>query len=242
MLLNCDLAEGADYDARILPWIDQANIACGLHAGSAPIMRTTLRLARENGVEVGAHPGYPDRENFGRTHLDLPAGELEAWLFYQIGALDALARAEGVAIRYIKPHGALYNDMMRDPEIFETIVRVVHAHNPDLRLMMLALPDPEPFRTIASAWEIGTIGELFADRNYSAEGRLLPRTHPEALIRDPEAIEQRIAHYLERGEWLSVDGRPLPLHGYSLCVHGDNPQALEIVQRLRPLLHPDTAP
>jgi UPF0271 protein len=241
MLLNCDLAEGAGYDARIVPWIDQANIACGLHAGSAPIMHTTLKLAGKHNVQVGAHPGYPDPENFGRKSLDLPAQALESWLFYQLGALDAIARAEGISVSYVKPHGALYNDMMRDPGIFETIVRTVHRHDPDLQLMMLVLPDPEPFRTIAMAWGVETIGELFADRNYSAEGHLLPRTHPEALIRDPEAIEQRIAHYLERGEWLSVDGTPLPLHGDSLCVHGDNPQALGIVRRLHTLLHPEQA-
>ncbi len=239
MLLNCDLAEGAGYDARIVPWIDQANIACGLHAGSAPIMRTTLELAGDHNVQVGAHPGYPDRENFGRVHLDLPTEELEAWLFYQIGALDALARAAGVRVRYVKPHGALYNDMMKDPGIFETIVRTVHRYDPALELMMLALPDPEPFRTIAMAWGVGTIAELFADRNYSADGRLLPRSHPEALIDDPGAIARRIDHYLRRGEWLSVDGTPLPLRGDSLCVHGDSPHAMETVQLLRPLLHPD---
>jgi UPF0271 protein len=241
MLLNCDLAEGAGYDASIVPWIDQANVACGVHAGSAPVMRLTLRLAREHGVGVGAHPGYPDREHFGRVHLDLSAEELESWLFYQIGALDALARSEGLGLDYVKPHGALYNDMMRDTDLFGTIVRTVHRYDPGLRLMMLAVPDPEPFRSIAKQWGIETIGELFADRNYSAEGRLLPRSHPEALIGDAGRIERRIAHYLASGEWLSVEGKVLPLEGESLCVHGDNPHAEEIVRRLHGLLHPERA-
>ena len=234
--LNCDLGEGVGNDAHIYPLIDQANIACGGHAGDKATMETNIRLAKEYGVEIGAHPGYPDRENFGRVSIPMDSDSLRAMLEEQIGTLDAIARSHGLKLTYVKPHGALYNDMMRDPAIFETIARTVQDYDPTLSLMILSTPDAEPYERFADALGLDLRHELFADRNYTSEGRLVPRTHPDAVIHDREQIVRRIGHYLDTGHLLAQDGTPLTLRGDSLCVHGDNPEAITIIEALRDAL------
>jgi len=234
--LNSDLGEGIGNEARIMPLIDQANIACGGHAGDEETMRECVRLAREHGVEIGAHPGYPDRENFGRRSMQLEEEQLRELLAEQIGRLREIARAEGVDLAYVKPHGALYNDMMRDPELFERIVAAVAEIDPKLRLMILSTPEGERYEAIARRYGIGLIHELFADRHYTPEGKLVPRSEPDAVIHDPEDVLERIRHYRERGHLLCRKGTPLKLRGDSLCVHGDNPEAIALVEALRGVL------
>jgi UPF0271 protein len=239
MRINCDLGEGLTHDAELFGWIDQANIACGVHAGSATIMHRSILLSKQHGVEAGAHPSYPDREHFGRRSLPLEDAALRAWLLYQIGALDAIARTNGIRLGYVKPHGALYNDMMRDPHLFELIVSTLADLDGALAIMLQATPDNQTHLTLANRYGIETIEELFADRNYAADGSLLPRSHPEAILLDPEAIVKRIARYRREKIWYGIDGTPLSLHAQSLCIHGDHPHAVEIARSLQALFEDD---
>ncbi len=234
--LNCDLGEGVGNDAAIYPLIDQANIACGGHAGSAETMEDNVRLAKEHGVEIGAHPGYPDPENFGRVSIPMSSEALAQMLREQIGRLEAIAQAHDLTLSYVKPHGALYNDMMRDEAIFETIAKTVSQIDPHLELMILSSPRNAAYETIAARYGIPLRYELFADRNYTPEGHLVPRTEPHALLHDPAQITGRIRHYLSTGILEAYDGTPLKLRGDSLCVHGDNPEAIAVIEALRDAL------
>ncbi len=234
--LNCDLGEGAGNDAAIYPLIDQANIACGGHAGSEQTMEENIRLAKQYGVEIGAHPGYPDPENFGRVSIPLSPEALAQILREQIGRLEAIAHAHGLKLGYVKPHGALYNNMMRDEAIFETIAQTVSQIDPHLDLMILSSPRNEEYESIAARYGIPLRYELFADRNYTPEGHLVPRTEPHALLHDPGKIVKRIQHYLETGFLEAYDETPLRLRGDSLCVHGDNPEAIAVIEALRDAL------
>ncbi len=230
------MGEGMAYDARIMPLIDMANLACGFHAGSPALMRENILLAQQYHVQIGAHPSYPDREHFGRLSMTLPASELTGLIQYQIGGLDALCRANGTQLSYVKPHGALYNDMMRDRVLFETIVQAVAAYDATLQLMILSTDTNSDYAKIASGYGITLLYELFADRNYTDEGRLVPRGEPDAVIEDVAGIVERIMHYQQHGELLSITGKPLRLEGDSLCVHGDNEASLAVIKALRDVL------
>ena len=234
--LNCDMGEGMPYDSQIMPLVDMANLACGLHAGSPELMRENILLAQVHGVEVGAHPSYPDREHFGRLSMTLPDQELVALLQYQIGGIDAICRANGMKLSYVKPHGALYNDMMRDATLFERIIRAVASYDTKLRVMILSSGRNAEYATIASRYGITLLYELFADRNYTNEGALVPRSHPEAVIEDVSQIVERIRHYLSYGELITLEGQSLKLAGDSLCVHGDNEASLAVIVALRDVL------
>jgi len=234
--LNCDLGEGAGNDAQIYPLIDQANIACGGHAGSRESMEANIRLAKKYDVEIGAHPGYDDRENFGRISIPMSPQSLRSMLQEQIGTLDAIARSHGMKLSYVKPHGALYNDMMHDKIIFETIAYAVYDYDPALSLMILSTGNHASHKRFAASLGLTLYRELFADRNYASDGRLAPRAQADAVIHDQNQIVQRIKHYLDTGHLLSQDGTPLALQGDSLCVHGDNPEARAIIEALRDAL------
>ncbi len=234
--LNCDLGEGVGNDAAIYPLIDQANIACGGHAGSVETMEENVRLTKEHGVEIGAHPGYPDPENFGRVSIPLSPEALAQTLREQIGRLEVIAHTHGLKLGYVKPHGALYNDMMRDESIFDTIARTVSQIDPHLELMILSSPRNEVHESIAARYGTPLRYELFADRNYTPQGHLVPRTKPHALLHDPGQIVERIRHYLDTGFLEAYDGTPLKLRGDSLCVHGDNPEAIAVIEALRDAL------
>jgi len=231
--LNCDLGEGVGNDAALYPLIDQANIACGGHAGSEETMEENVRLAKQYGVEIGAHPGYPDPENFGRVSIPMSPEALAQMLQEQIGRLAAIARAHSLTLSYVKPHGALYNDMMRDEAIFETIAATVSQIDPHLELMILSSPRNEAYEAIASRYGIPLRYELFADRNYTPQGHLVPRTEPHALLHDPARVTERIRHYRQTGILEAHEGTPLKLRGDSLCVHGDNPEAIALIKALR---------
>lgn len=213
--LNSDLGEGCGLDAELMPLITSANICCGFHAGDAAISLATLRLAATNGVQVGAHPGYADREQFGRRELALSEEAIFELCLYQVGALQGLAQSASVRVRYLKPHGALYNQAARD----DAFARPIAAAAEVLKLPVMGLPGSR----LAALCQPGAgfIAEGFADRRYRPDGTLVPRTEANAFVHDVnEAVVQADWLLRERGI-------------QSLCVHGDNPQALDFVRRLR---------
>ncbi len=216
--LNCDLGEGCPHDAELMPLITSANVACGFHAGDAATAHAALRLAVQHDVQVGAHPGFPDREHFGRRELQRTETQIFEDCVYQIGALAGLARAVGISLRYVKPHGALYNLACRDDAYARPIVEATYLFGLDL----MALPQSR--LEALSAGRCAFIREGFADRRYLPDGSLVPRSQPDAFVKDTdEAVRQ--------AEWL------LGEHGVrTLCVHGDNPQAVVFVRALRQAL------
>lgn len=239
--LNCDLGEsfGAwrmGMDEAVMPHIDQANIACGFHAGDPQVMEQTLLLAQQYGVEVGAHPGYPDLMGFGRRSMTLNADEIRTLVHYQVAALDGMAASIGVSVSYVKPHGALYNDMMRQPAIRQAIMAAVASFHRPLTLMLQATQDAPRHRQEAAEHGIGVYLEAFADRGYDGQGRLLPRARPDALL-DHAAMLAQVRQLVTRGSVHCADtGQELPLPADTLCVHGDNPAAIAAVQEIRQII------
>lgn len=246
MKLNCDMGESTAYelvatDAEVMPYIDMANIACGFHAGSAPTMLATLALAKANHVEVGAHPSYPDRANFGRKSMVMPASQLRALILYQLGAMDTLCRSAAVELSYVKPHGALYNDKQANQELFETVVATVSEFNQQrkgtpLYLVTLAKPNRDWQQQIASQYDVQLCQEAFADRRYEADGSLRSRQYDDAVLHDPaEILEQ--ARKIAQGEAIiAADKSSLVLPADTICVHGDNPEAIATVAKIRSML------
>lgn len=228
--LNADLGEGCGSDAELLTLVSSANIACGFHAGDAQAMRESVRGALQNGVAIGAHPSFPDRENFGRTAMNLPPETVYAQMLYQIGALAAIARAEGGQLRHVKPHGMLYNQAAKDAQLADAIARAVHAV--DGNLILVGLAGSELIRA-GERYSLVTREEVFADRGYRADGSLVPRSEPGALIADEEqALAQTLDMVQQRrvkstsGEWASVRAQ-------TVCLHGDGEHALAFARRLR---------
>lgn len=241
LLLNCDIGEsfGAwtmGLDAEVMPHIDCANIACGFHASDPSIMRRTVALAVGHGVRIGAHPAYPDLAGFGRRSMACSAQEVEDMLLYQIGALDGICRAEGSRVSYVKPHGALYNDMMRKPELLRAVMRAVRLYDPGLPLMLMSVRDNGAAEALAREEGIALWFETFADRAYDGDGFLVARSLPGAVHHDSEqVIAQAVA--LASGQALTAsDGSALILRADSLCVHGDNASSVAAVQRIRETL------
>ncbi|MGR2737073.1 5-oxoprolinase subunit PxpA [Billgrantia sp. Q4P2] len=237
-LLNCDMGESfGNYslglDSEVMPHVDCANIACGFHASDPHVMRRTVRLAAEHGVRVGAHPAYPDLMGFGRRSMACSAEEVEDLVLYQIGALAGICQAEGTTVSYVKPHGALYNDMARDPELLRAVMRAVRSYDPNLPLMLMATADPEPSRRLAEEMGIAIWFETFADRAYDGKGHLVSRRLPGAVHHDQATIVAQ-AVSLARGEPLeAADGTLLHLPCDTLCVHGDNPESVAAVRAIR---------
>jgi len=239
--LNCDIGEsfGAwkmGNDEKIMPYIDQANIACGFHASDPLTMQKTIALAVQHHVEIGAHPSYPDLVGFGRRSIACSEMELVSLIQYQVGALTALCQANGAKVSYVKPHGALYNDMMKDMGIFTSVCRAVAELNPNLRLMIQALPDMSPYLTIANTFQLTVIEEGFADRAYQDNGRLVSRSKNNAVLTNAEAVVSRCKLFREHGVFKSENEVALPLNITSLCVHGDNDEAIQLVKALRKYL------
>ncbi|MDX1705689.1 5-oxoprolinase subunit PxpA [Pseudidiomarina sp.] len=249
MLLNCDMGERCEAwpvgdDAAVMPYIDMASIACGFHAGEPAIMQATICLAKSRQVQIGAHPGYPDLAHFGRRSMQFSASDLRAILLYQIGALDALCRANGVVLRYVKPHGALYNDKQKQPELFETIVRTIAEMNrhrePALQLVTLAKVDNRWQEDIAAKFEVQLLREVFADRRYDPDGSLRSREHADAVLTKRADILQQAVSFA-RGEPITAsDGSKLTLAADTLCVHGDNPESIATVAAIRDALQGTT--
>lgn len=228
--LNADLGEGCGNDAALLKLVSSANIACGFHAGDAQTMRECVQEALKNGVAVGAHPSFPDRENFGRTAMQLPPQTVYAQTLYQCGALAAIVRAEGGRMVHVKPHGMLYNQAAVDPMLAEAIARAVRDCDP--ALILVGLANSELIRA-AKDLQLTTREEVFADRGYQDDGTLVPRSQPGALITDDEtALTQTLGMVLS-GKVKSINGRDVALRAQTVCLHGDGEHALVFAHRLR---------
>lgn len=228
--LNADLGEGCANDEALLQLVSSANIACGFHAGDAQTMQQSVRWALKYGVAIGAHPSFPDRENFGRTAMQLPPETVYAQVVYQLGALAAITRAEGGKMVHVKPHGMLYNQAATDALLADAIARAVYDVNPALRLVGLAGSE-----LIRAGERLGlqTRQEVFADRRYQSNGTLVPRSQPDAMIESDElALDQTLAMVREQ-KVLSREGVWVPVQADTVCLHGDGEHALTFARRLR---------
>jgi UPF0271 protein len=227
--LNADLGEGMD-DAAILPFITSANVACGLHAGDPMVIDRTVELSLARGVRIGAHPGYADRQNFGRVDLKLSSEQLSALLLYQLAALDALVRARGGELSHVKPHGALYNQAAKQIELARTIAGTVRRFRSSLVLVGLC-----GSKLIQAAEECGlpVAREAFADRRYLGDGTLMPRTRDGSVIDDPEQAAAQAALIATQGTVIAEGGQRIPLEADTVCLHGDTPSARVIAAAIR---------
>lgn len=228
--LNADLGEGCASDAELLTLVSSANIACGFHAGDAQTMQASVREAVKNGVAIGAHPGFPDQENFGRTAMQLPPETVYAQTLYQIGALAAITHAEGGVMRHVKPHGMLYNQAAKDPQLADAIAKAVHACDP--ALILVGLAGSELIRA-GKHYGLTTRQEVFADRGYQADGSLVPRSQPGALIEDEEQSLAQTLEMVQNGRVKSITGEWTPVEAQTVCLHGDGEHALAFARRLR---------
>lgn len=236
--LNCDMGEGfgawpMGHDAAVLPFVSSVNVACGFHAGDAAVMRRTVAAALDHGVAIGAHPGLPDLAGFGRRAMAITPQDAYDMVVYQLGALVAIAACQSATVQHVKPHGALYNMAATQPPLADAIARAVHDVNPALRLMGLsgsALIDA------ARAHGLGTISEVFADRHYLADGTLVPRSSPQALVHDAAAAADRAVAMVLSGTVVAIDGSAVPLTAESICIHGDADGAPVFAERIRAAL------
>lgn len=228
--LNADLGEGSDSDRALLQLVSSANIACGFHAGDAQSMLQSVRWAKAFGVAIGAHPGFPDRENFGRSAMQLPPETVYAQIVYQTGALKSLAESEGETLIHVKPHGMLYNQAAADAQLADAIARAVKAV--DEKLILVGLANSESIRA-AAHYGLRTREEVFADRGYLSSGALVPRNQPGALIEnEDEAIGQTLS-MVKEGKVKSLSGEWVQVNAQTVCLHGDGAHALQFAQRLR---------
>lgn len=240
LLLNCDLGEsfGAwkmGLDDQVMPFIDQANIACGFHAGDPVVIKKTLLAAKRNNVQVGAHPSYPDISGFGRRSMKIPPVELIALLQYQIAALTGMATNLGIEVQYVKPHGALYNDMMADGHIRSAVMEAIAECHQPLAFMLQATPDAEIHRQEAQAFGLDVLFEAFADRCYDDNGALLSRAKEGALHSREKMLEQ-VVQLQEQATVTTISGHQLELQADSLCVHGDNMDGVNAIEKIRQLI------
>lgn len=239
MKLNADLGETfggmSDSDRQLMPLLDQANIACGGHAGDHITMQETVAFAKQHKVSIGAHPSYPDLKNFGRISVDMPALDLQQVIVDQVKTLQQVCASAGTKLSYVKPHGALYNDMMRDLGIMNTVMRAIVVLDSDLKLMIQATPEFENHRAFANLHGIELILEAFADRGYQANGLLIHRTVEGAVLTADDAVKQ-VHELIGNGSISAMNGSTLRMPVDTVCVHGDNPEALRVVQQIRALI------
>jgi UPF0271 protein len=236
--LNSDLGEGYGHwalgdDAALLEVVTSANVACGFHAGDPATIDRTVRTAAELGVAIGAQVAYPDLVGFGRREIDVPPDDLTADVLYQIGALEAFARAAGSRVRYVKPHGALYNRIVRDPVQAAAVVEAIRRYHPALPL--LTLPGSAAEAAAARAG-VRAVAEGFADRAYTPEGRLVSRREPGAVLHDPERVAARALRMATEGRVEVAGGGEVAVQVHSLCVHGDTPGAVQLARAVRAAL------
>ena len=232
--LNCDMGEsfGAwtlGNDAALLPFITSANVACGFHAGDPAVMRATVRAALRHGVAIGAHPGLPDLVGFGRRNMDISAEEAFDMTVYQLGAIDAITKAEGGRLHHLKPHGALYNMAATNAALAEAVAEAVYRVQPELLLYGLAGSE------LTKAGEkigLRTAHEVFADRTYQANGTLTPRRQPDALITEASVAIAQVLRLVQSGMVRSQQGPDVAIRADTVCLHGDGAHALEFAQRL----------
>lgn len=233
--LNSDLGEGygpwaMGDDTQILDCVTSASIACGGHAGDPETMYRTLRLAAERGVMVGAHPGYRDREGFGRRVIPMAPDEIGRMVLAQVGALAALARLAGTQVRFVKPHGALGNLAAADREVAAAIATAIQAVDPTLAMLAIS---GTALEFAARELALPVYSEVFADRAYLANGQLVPRQRPGAVLHDVDTACGRLIAFLREGRMPVLDGEPIELVAHSVCVHGDNPESLLMAREIR---------
>lgn len=236
--LNADLGESFGAytigdDEALLDVVTSASVACGFHAGDPMVMARTVRAAADRGVVVGAHVGYRDLQGFGRRAIALAPAELTADVLYQIGALDGIARANGTRVAYVKAHGALYNTAAVDAKVARALVEGVRSF--DASLPVLSLRGSAVFKACADVG-LRAVGECFADRAYDADGRLVPRSKPGAVIHEPDAVVRRAVAMATTGEVIADDGATVRLAAESMCVHGDTPGAAALAAAVRDAL------
>jgi len=228
--LNADLGEGAGHDKELLKLVSSASIACGFHAGDAETMHETISAARDQGVAVGAHPSLFDRENFGRKQMAVSPTEVFEAVSYQLGVFQAVANNLDVRPNHVKPHGALYNMATRDQQLADAIARAIVAV--DLSLVLFA-PDKSALARAGEAEHLRVAREVFADRNYLADGSLVPRNRRDALLHDPKESAARVMRMLREGKVQSIDNVDVDVRAETICVHGDTPGAVEFARVLR---------
>ena len=232
--LNCDLGEGAGHDAELMPLVTSANIACGAHAGDAAEMRATVRLAQRHGVAIGAHPGFADREHFGRRVLELPPGEIVALVRGQIDTLAGIASETGARVTHVKPHGALYNLSARDARVADAIAEAVAGA--DDRLWLYGLAGGELLKA-GEARGLRVAAEVFADRTYQADGSLTPRGRPDALLTNEADSVAQVLRMVREGRVGTTEGRDIAIVADTLCLHGDGAHAVEFARSVRAALN-----
>ncbi|PIF75601.1 UPF0271 protein [Variovorax sp. 54] len=233
--LNSDLGESLGVwrmgdDAAMLDIVSSANVACGFHAGDPAGILRTLRQAKERGVAVGAHVAYRDLVGFGRRNMDVDSADLRADVIYQIGALKGLAAAAGTEVRYVKPHGALYNTIAHDERQARDVIAAIHEIDPGLVLVALA---GSPLLGWAEAQGLGVVAEAFADRAYTPQGTLVSRREPGAVLHDANDVAERMLRLANEGTVTAIDGSVVRIRAESVCVHGDSPGAVEMARRVR---------
>ncbi len=236
--LNSDLGESLGAwsmgdDAAMLDIVTSANVACGFHAGDAAGILSTLKQAAAKGVSVGAHVAYPDLAGFGRRNMDVASADLRADVIYQIGALQALAKVAGTTVRYVKPHGALYNTIAHDERQATDVIEAIRAVDASLALVVLA---GSPLAAWAKAAGLAVIAEAFADRAYTPQGTLVSRREPGAVLHDSQLVAQRMLRLVREGVVQAIDGSTTPVQADSICVHGDSPGAVAMARAVRDAL------
>tara|TARA_B110000091_G_scaffold41604_1_gene45055 strand:+ start:2026 stop:2760 length:735 start_codon:yes stop_codon:yes gene_type:complete len=241
LLLNCDLGEsfGAwkmGLDDQVMPFIDQANVACGFHAGDPIVMKRTLLSAKRHNVVVGAHPSYPDLAGFGRRSMNLPPVEIIAIVQYQIAALAGMANNIDTPITYVKPHGALYNDMMANGHIRSAVMQAIAESHVPLAFMLQATPDAETHREEAKMFGLELMFEAFADRCYDDNGALLSRSK-EGAVHSKEKMLAQVTQLKNDGSVTTISGHRLELQADSLCVHGDNIDGVNAIEEIRQIIN-----
>jgi len=241
LMLNCDLGESYGSwkmggDEHVMPHIDQANVACGFHGGDPLVMQTTLAMAKQNDVTVGAHPAYPDLVGFGRRSINCSADEITALVTYQVSAIDGMAKCQDMELAYVKPHGALYNDMMAKAGVRAPIMAAIANYHRPIRLMLQATPEADLHRREAEALGIELWFEAFADRCYDDDGKLLSRAKPGA-VHSREKMLAQVEQICRQGTVTTVSGHTLDLKPDTLCVHGDNEEGIAAIIEIRKIIH-----
>lgn len=233
--LNCDLGESfGNYtlgmDDQVIPLISSANIACGYHASDPLVMSKTVAMAKEAGIGLGAHPGFPDLMGFGRRNMDVSPAEAKAYTTYQIGALDAFCKSQGTKLQHVKPHGAMYNMAGKDYKLAEAICQAIYDYDKDLIVMALS-----GGALVQAAKDMGlrVANEVFADRAYEEDGSLVNRRKEGAMIVDEGEAIARVVRMIKEEKVTAITGKDIPIHVDSVCVHGDGVKALAFVERIR---------
>lgn len=232
--LNADLGEGAPHDRELLTIVSSASISCGVHAGDADSIANAIRLAQAHGVRIGAHPSFPDRENFGRKAMQMPLPSLRNHLLYQLHALRGMAQTQGVQLTHIKPHGALYNQAATDAKLAEGLALILQEFDSSLAIVGLAGGQLQRY---VRQLGMTAIAEGFADRRYAADGTLLPRSHPQAIIDDPQQAVAQCLEMICEGRVTTLEGQRIDMRVDTLCLHGDTAQALVFAQCLASALN-----